>query len=1049
VVSWQAITATIRGTVTAFAEAERQALLLEQTIRATGGAAGRTAADIERLVQGHARAGAAAADVVRSAATQLLTFRSISGEAFDRTLAAAVDLAAVGFGSVESAAVQLGKALENPIEGLSSLTRVGVSFSAEQKRVIQALVETGRTAEAQGLILEAVEGQVGGAGAAQGAGLAGAFRVLGHELAEFGETVGGRIAEMLGLNEAIRAVASGVSMLREAISEDNEPSIEEMEARVAELIEKRDKLLAEAAASGQQNPLAVTFGEAQQNVDRLTASVEELRSRLMALQMARAPVSETGPLGDQLQALVDEKVKAEQALEAASAAIRKAPTGEAPSAEEVARVGAIAELEKQLAAEQAVLDAALARRAEAKRRAAEAQEAIRQGRIAGVIEGLRAEAEAARLTRIEQETLKAARAAGVDPERDAEAYERIAAAVRETVAARAQAGGEAQLAMWQERARLAEIEAKFGRDSAEATAARAEAERAALAAKLDAEGVAADLRDRILEAYDAAQRLASADMAGAMARARAEAEGVAAALGRAFSLVQGMIGANLAGAEEERLRGLYRDDPVRLAGEIERARVLAIQAEARRVADRLETEALDRQLREAVAAAEARARAALANKPPAAAGGGGGGGAAPVDALSRVQDEAAALLAELDQKIAQINNRVSLGLMTTAEGQNAIADAKARIAGELADLMPQLDGLGAAGEAAMERIRAAVVDLGVTLQDDLGKAVEQIAQRIDQAGENAFVSWVKNGGNAAAMLVDIILTEFLRLTYQQTIGGLLGNLVGTLFSGIFASAKGSVIAAGQLVPFAAGGLPDLGAAAVLSSLSQARDKVVDRPTLFPMARGQVGLMGEAGPEAILPLVGSASAPAVRAIMPGGGETAAALTRAASGHLAVDLPVDQPVPFAAGGVPGRREAEAEAILPLVGSASAPAVRAVGPSGETSLPLMRAASGALGVAVPFSLGGVPDRMISAMRQPGLPPGVAGASVAPQVNVRLVVNNTAAQGDERVSVEQRSEGGETVIEALIEQAEARIVNRAARGTGPLARMLGEVYGIRRVGR
>jgi len=57
------------------------------------------------------------------------------------------------------------------------------------------------------------------------------------------------------------------------------------------------------------------------------------------------------------------------------------------------------------------------------------------------------------------------------------------------------------------------------------------------------------------------------------------------------------------------------------------------------------------------------------------------------------------------------------------------------------------------------------------------------------------------------------------------------NSLGSLFSGIFAN--GAAFSNGQVTPFASGG-------------------IVGSPTLFPMANG-AGLMGEAGPEAIMPL----------------------------------------------------------------------------------------------------------------------------------------------------------------------------------------------------
>jgi hypothetical protein len=108
------------------------------------------------------------ADVIKATQTKLATFGALTksvgkaGGAFDRATLAALDLAAAGFGTAEGNAVQLGKALENPIKGLASLAKSGVSFTDAEKEKIKALTESGRLLEAQDMILKAVEKQVGG-----------------------------------------------------------------------------------------------------------------------------------------------------------------------------------------------------------------------------------------------------------------------------------------------------------------------------------------------------------------------------------------------------------------------------------------------------------------------------------------------------------------------------------------------------------------------------------------------------------------------------------------------------------------------------------------------------------------------------------------------------------------------------------------------------------------------------------------------------------------------------------------------------------------------
>ena len=132
-------------------------------------------------------------NLIKESQALLLTFDSVNktaGEAggiFDRATDAAIDLAAAGFGSATSNAQSLGRALEDPIAGLTSLTRQGVTFTEEQREVIASLVESNRTLEAQAIILDAIETQVGGVAEATANGsarIAQTFGILRDRIAE-------------------------------------------------------------------------------------------------------------------------------------------------------------------------------------------------------------------------------------------------------------------------------------------------------------------------------------------------------------------------------------------------------------------------------------------------------------------------------------------------------------------------------------------------------------------------------------------------------------------------------------------------------------------------------------------------------------------------------------------------------------------------------------------------------------------------------------------------------------------------------------------------
>lgn len=104
--------------------------------------------------------------------TKLMTFKELAktagevGGAFDRATTAALDMQAAGFGQAEQNAVQLGKALNDPIKGINSLARSGITFTTEEKKKIAVLVQSNKMLEAQTIILKAIETQVGGTAAA-------------------------------------------------------------------------------------------------------------------------------------------------------------------------------------------------------------------------------------------------------------------------------------------------------------------------------------------------------------------------------------------------------------------------------------------------------------------------------------------------------------------------------------------------------------------------------------------------------------------------------------------------------------------------------------------------------------------------------------------------------------------------------------------------------------------------------------------------------------------------------------------------------------------
>ena len=167
-----AITAGVVGVVggslvKAAYESQKVMKQTEAIVAATGGAAGLTAKQVGELSEQLSNQTGIDDELIQSSMNLLLTFKQVRNEVgagndiFNRASMAALDLGNV-FGSTDAAAKMLGKALSNPVKGINALTRAGVNFSDQQKAQIKTLVDSGKSLEAQKIILAEVEAQVGG-----------------------------------------------------------------------------------------------------------------------------------------------------------------------------------------------------------------------------------------------------------------------------------------------------------------------------------------------------------------------------------------------------------------------------------------------------------------------------------------------------------------------------------------------------------------------------------------------------------------------------------------------------------------------------------------------------------------------------------------------------------------------------------------------------------------------------------------------------------------------------------------------------------------------
>lgn len=132
-----------------------------------GNASGKTKEELAGLADGLMRQSLYDDDdILRSVTANLLTFGRIAGDNFDRAQLAAVNLATRMKMDLQPATLLIGKALNDPVKGLTAMGRAGIQFTTAQKEMIKSMVEGGNVAGAQAIILGELEKQFGGAAAA-------------------------------------------------------------------------------------------------------------------------------------------------------------------------------------------------------------------------------------------------------------------------------------------------------------------------------------------------------------------------------------------------------------------------------------------------------------------------------------------------------------------------------------------------------------------------------------------------------------------------------------------------------------------------------------------------------------------------------------------------------------------------------------------------------------------------------------------------------------------------------------------------------------------
>ena len=297
-----AVGAAIAGTVAimkklvaAYAVQERAEAQLDAVLKSTAHAAGLTADELKTMATRMQNVSTFGDEAIITSQSLLLTFTKIGKDVFPQAQQTILDMATAMGTDLKGATVQLGKALNDPIKGVSALSEVGVSFSEDQKKMIKSLVQTGDLLGAQKIILAELSVEFGGSAAAAAKTYSGQLTIMTNKFGDLQEKLGAKLVPELTLiirflNDAIEAgerlgIISPSSKAPEREGEMRKARLEDMTKEDLENWEKLDKaqnknlqlLKEERAKQDEASWGAIAMGPAYMATDALRRSEKAKR----------------------------------------------------------------------------------------------------------------------------------------------------------------------------------------------------------------------------------------------------------------------------------------------------------------------------------------------------------------------------------------------------------------------------------------------------------------------------------------------------------------------------------------------------------------------------------------------------------------------------------------------------------------------------------------------------------------------------------------------------------------------------------------------------
>ena len=286
--------AAVGGLIKAYGRQELAEKKLQTALKSTGHVAGMSADEFKAMASSLQESTTFGDEAILNAQSLMLTFTKVGREVMPEAIETVLNMSeAMGTGLKEST-IQLGKALNDPIQGISALSRVGVQLSDDQKAQIKSFMEVNDVASAQKVILGELETQFGGMAEAASKTMTGAMKQASNAMGDAAESMGSimepaviKIAK--GFSDAATSVGNFFRELRESDMETTIRRLEEMGVTGEALVNlKKTKLQDDLKEINDQIESMGGGGRTLEDVNAQIASLTEGAATGGTEQLAKA-----------------------------------------------------------------------------------------------------------------------------------------------------------------------------------------------------------------------------------------------------------------------------------------------------------------------------------------------------------------------------------------------------------------------------------------------------------------------------------------------------------------------------------------------------------------------------------------------------------------------------------------------------------------------------------------------------------------------------------------------------------------------------------------